>query len=178
MPLDLLTPAVALATAMAMEPWSRFVHQHVWHRWLYFVHRTHHPRNESERAAVEANDGFAIVHAIPATALVVVGSWGIVDGALGRVLLGVGLGMTVYGFAYTVLHDGLAHGRLPVGFLNRFRWIRRVRAAHEIHHRDGGPPYGFFLGPRELKAASTPGRFGHTPRPEAGPELQPTDLPG
>ncbi|MEO0602135.1 MAG: sterol desaturase family protein [Myxococcota bacterium] len=168
--LDLSALGVAIVTVLAMEPWSRIVHEHLWHRALYVVHRTHHPPEGQPRPLVEANDAFAVVHAVPATVMIGLGFWGIVDGVLGHVLLGVGSGMALYGFAYTVAHDGLAHGRLPVAFLNRSRWLRRIRAAHEIHHRDGGPPYGFFRGPAELKAASgrTRGRFGASRRSEVG----------
>ncbi|MEM6930191.1 MAG: sterol desaturase family protein [Myxococcota bacterium] len=170
--LDLLALGVAIVTGLAMEPWSRFVHQHLWHRVLYVVHRTHHLPEGEPRPFVEWNDAFAVVHAVPAIGLIGLGFWGIVDGVLGHVLLGIGAGMALYGLAYTVVHDGLAHGRLPVAFLNRSRWLRRVRAAHEIHHRDGGPPYGFFRGPAELKAASerTRGRFGPSRRADVGPE--------
>ena len=156
-----LTVLVALTTMVAMEPWSRIVHQHLWHRSLYTVHKTHHPTPGMARPTLEANDAFVLMHAAPAMALVAAGWFGWVEGVAGQVLLGMGIGMTLFGLAYTIVHDGLAHGRLPVAFLARSRWLRRIRAAHEIHHRDGGPPYGFFAGPRELKAATrkNPDRF-------------------
>jgi beta-carotene 3-hydroxylase len=50
-----------------------------------------------------------------------------------------------------VVHDGLVHGRLPVGFLRRSAYLRRVVAAHRVHHARGGAPYGLFLGPWVLR---------------------------
>ena len=45
------------------------------------------------------------------------------------------------------------HERLPVGFLLRFRWFRRIQGAHKRHHIKGTYPYGLFLGPQELQRA-------------------------
>jgi beta-carotene 3-hydroxylase len=42
------------------------------------------------------------------------------------------------------------HERLPMRSLLALRIFRRIRGAHLVHHRTGGPPYGLFLGPREL----------------------------
>ena len=60
---------------------------------------------------------------------------------------GVGMGMTLFGLSYLVVHDGFVHRRLPVSFLGRFTYFRKVRAHHNIHHAKGGAPYGFFLPP-------------------------------
>ena len=143
---------VALLVAGLMEPWSRFVHGRVWHGVLYRIHRTHHPDTPPSRGGLELNDVFSFVHALPAGLAFVLGlAW--LDGLASAVAIGVAAGLSLYGVAYAVVHDGLVHGRLPMRGLLRFRALRRIRAAHEVHHRDGGPPYGLFLGPSELKRA-------------------------
>lgn len=144
--------SIAALVASLMEPWSRFVHARFWHGPLYRVHQTHHPDPTSDRRWLEANDLFSLVHGIPAAVAIYLGL-GVFSGPMAVVTLGVGIGLCVYGLAYMIVHDGLVHGRLPVGFLKRWRYFRRVRAAHEIHHRDGGAPYGLFLGPQELRMA-------------------------
>lgn len=155
-PVELATTAVlAVGVACVMEPWSRIVHERLWHGLLYIVHRTHHPERPKE--GLEANDVFSLVHAVPAGLLLYVGL-SVFSGAKAVVAVGVGTGLCLYGLVYTVVHDGLVHGRLPVGFLNRWRFFRRVRAAHTVHHRTGGPPYGLFLGPRELRQARRQGK--------------------
>ncbi|XP_008437326.1 beta-carotene 3-hydroxylase 1, chloroplastic isoform X5 [Cucumis melo] len=64
-----------------------------------------------------------------------------------------GLGITVFGMAYMFVHDGLVHRRFPVGPIAAVPYLRRVAAAHHIHHTDkfDGVPYGLFLGPKELE---------------------------
>lgn len=154
-----IAAVTAVAVIIAMEPWSRIVHERFWHKVLYRVHQTHHPAPnlKSPPTLFEANDIFSILHALPAIALL---SWGLTTGTgvTGALAVGIGAGMSLYGMTYMVIHDGLAHGRLPVKFLMRWRWVRRIRAAHEIHHRTGGAPYGLFLGPQELQAAARRGR--------------------
>jgi beta-carotene 3-hydroxylase len=60
--------------------------------------------------------------------------------------------MTTFGVAYFVVHDGFIHGRLPVAFLARSAYLRRVRNAHRVHHmRSHDAPYGLFLGEAELR---------------------------
>ena len=156
----LLGAAVALVVAAAMEPWARFLHGRVWHGSLWWVHRSHHGRRKGR---FELNDALSAAHAPVATALVMIGCN--LHGYLAAITIGVGAGMTAFGIAYVVVHDGFVHGRLPVRFLARVGWLRRVREAHAVHHARGAAPYGFFLGPQELKR--TPRARGE--RPSAPP---------
>jgi beta-carotene 3-hydroxylase len=69
--------------------------------------------------------------------------------------------MTAFGMAYFVAHDGLVHGRLPLQFLAKIRWLRVVRNAHRMHHRlesqDDALPLGLFLGQWALRRARARG---------------------
>ncbi len=162
--LVLLGFAVALPVAAAMEPWARVLHGQVWHRALWRVHRSHHSQRNGR---FEANDALSAAHAPIAAALVMIGCN--LHGPAAAITIGIGAGMTAFGLSYLVVHDGLVHGRLPVSFLARFAWLRRIRNAHRIHHARGEAPYGFFLGPRELKQA---------PRaPAEHPSAPPTSAP-
>lgn len=143
--LVLFAVAVALAVAAAMEPWARLLHGRVWHHRLWSVHRSHHTRR---RGRFEKNDALSALHAPIAAALVMLGCN--MHGVAAAALVGAGAGMTAFGLAYVVVHDGLVHGRLPVAFLARVPYLRRVRDAHAVHHARGRAPYGLFLGPREL----------------------------
>ena len=142
-----------LLTVALMEGWAALLHHRVWHRWLWWIHITHHRRRgdvahrpQAPQGRWELNDALSCIHAPVAIALILYGCLGQV-GWMREVAYGVGLGMTCYGAMYVVVHDGLAHGRLPLRGLLRFRYMRAVRAAHGLHHRTGGPPYGMFLGP-------------------------------
>lgn len=135
---------------VAMELWAALLHGRIWHGLLWRVHRSHHRlRRLGER--LEANDALSLLHVPIAVALVLYGCRG-PQGVAREVAFGVGLGMTLFGIAYFVVHDGLVHGRLPVRGLLRFGYFARVREAHEMHHRGRDvPPFGLFLGPLELR---------------------------
>ena len=139
---------VALATAIAMDLWAALLHERVWHGPLWPVHRSHHA---TRRGRFEHNDLLSALHAPVAVAFILYGCVGS-PGIMREVLYGVGIGMTAFGVAYVVMHDGVVHGRLPVRALLRIPYFRHVARAHRAHHAgiEGGPPYGLWLGPREL----------------------------
>ena len=156
----LLAIAVALLTAVAMEGWAAVLHRHLWHRRWWPLHRSHHRRH---RSRLEVNDLLSLVHAPAAAGLWILGL-SLPAGALAATLVGVAAGMSLFGAAYLLVHDGFVHGRLPVGALGRWRWLRRIAAAHAVHHRRGGPPFGLFSGPWVVAAARSRGR------PQAPPQ--------
>ena len=128
-----------------MEVWSLVVHKWLWHRSLWWGHESHHVETPGY---FEKNDLFAIVHAVIAAPMIYFGM------LLGHHwMAGLGFGMTAFGVCYAVVHDGLVHGRLPVQFLARIPYLRRVRNAHKAHHGKDPhtPPYGLFLGPWEVR---------------------------
>lgn len=142
---------VAVATACFMELWAGALHKLIWHRALWRVHRSHHRKR---KGALEANDALSVLHAPIAVALILYGCVA-APGALREIGYGVGVGMTLFGVAYAVVHDGLVHGRLPVSFLERSAYFRRVKESHLAHHTGGrnSAPYGLFLGPWERRRA-------------------------
>ena len=154
----------ALTVAVLMDLWAALLHGFVWHGALLFVHRTHHaPR----AGRWELNDALSLLHAPLAIALILYGC--AAAPSLGRELAyGVGLGMTAFGVAYVVVHDGFVHGRLPVAWLDRFRFFRAVARSHRVHHLGtGGPPYGLFFGRWELEIAGRRRRLVNGSRPRA-----------
>lgn len=141
----LLSGASAL---VLMELWAGLLHGKVWHGLLYVLHESHHRPREGR---FEANDVLSSTHAPIAIALILYGCLG-QAGLLRDVAYGFGIGMTLFGLSYLTFHDGLVHGRLPVGFLLRFRYARLLVLAHRIHHEKEGGPYGFFLIDPKLRA--------------------------
>ncbi|WP_437307720.1 beta-carotene hydroxylase [Sorangium sp. So ce388] len=143
----------ALAAFAAMEGWAALLHGRVWHHALWSIHRSHHARR---RGLFERNDALSFLHAPVAIALILYGCMG-APGFLREAAFGFGLGMTAFGFAYVVVHDGLVHRRLPVSGLARVPYLARVRDAHRVHHSTGGAPYGLFLGPLVLARRAAAG---------------------
>jgi beta-carotene 3-hydroxylase len=142
--------AVALAVAAAMELWAAFLHGRVWHHSLWRVHRSHHVKRTGR---FESNDILSSLHAPIAIALILYGCAG-APGVIRDLAFGAGIGMTLFGVAYVIVHDGLVHGRLPVAGLAKIPFFARIRAAHLEHHARGREPFGLFLGPREIARAA------------------------
>jgi len=160
---------IALPIAIGMEFWAMFLHGRIWHRWLWSVHKSHHRPLErvqdgkrKRRYAPngwEFNDVFSLIHAVPSVIAIVLGLRGwsglAFGGYAGAISVGFGLGLALFGIAYFIVHDGLVHRRLPVQFLLRFRYFRRVYDAHLLHHTAHGGPYGLFLGHWESTRTGT-----------------------
>lgn len=142
--------AVGVPVAVGMELWARALHHHLWHGPLWFLHESHHREREGH---LELNDVFAVLHAGVGIALILFGCVGPV-GWLRELAFGAGLGMSLFGMSYFLIHDGVVHGRLPVAALDAVPWIHRLVVAHRAHHRTGAHPYGLFLGPQEALQVS------------------------
>lgn len=129
---------ILLGAFCGMEAVANVTHRFVMHGALWCWHRSHH---EPRQGMFERNDLFAVIFAVPAISFIwlgvnVSGWW-----------LPLGLGITAYGVAYAMFHDGLVHERFPVLLDNR-RGFWRVRVqAHRIHHavvtREGCVSFGF-----------------------------------
>lgn len=142
------TFALSVGAAVGMEFWARWAHRALWHASLWHMHESHHKPREGP---FELNDVFAIINAVPAIALLDYGFFH--KGLIPGLCFGAGLGITVFGMAYMFVHDGLVHKRFPVGPVANVPYLRKVAAAHSLHHSEkfNGVPYGLFLGPKELE---------------------------
>nr|UQV25527.1 beta-carotene hydroxylase 2 [Heracleum moellendorffii] len=142
------TFSLAFGAAVGMEYWARWAHESLWHDSLWHMHESHHKPREG---AFELNDVFAIINAVPAIALLAYGFFH--KGLFPGLCFGAGLGITVFGMAYMFVHDGLVHKRFPVGPVANVPYLRKVAAAHQLHHMEkfNGVPFGLFLGPQEVE---------------------------
>lgn len=133
----LVNAAVLIATVLAMEVVASAVHKYVMHGPGWGWHRSHHVEHDE---LLEKNDLYALIFAGLALVLIVLSP--------GRdPLYWVGIGMTVYGFLYFVVHDGLVHQRWPFRFVPRSGYLKRLVQAHRLHHavdgREGCVSFGF-----------------------------------
>ena len=151
-----LYAAITLAAFLAMEGVAWATHRYVMHsRWGWGWHASHHSdRNrEGEGGVWELNDLYAVVFALPSIALF---QWGAQPGW--RPVWFLGLGVTLYGVMYAIVHDGLVHQRWPWRFRPKRGYAKRLVQAHRLHHsthgRDGAISFGFLYAPdvRRLKA--------------------------
>jgi beta-carotene 3-hydroxylase len=141
-----------LATCAAMEAFAHWVHKHVMHGPLWWLHRSHHlPRH----AGFQQNDWFALVFGVPSVILIYFGCHG------QPVLLPVGAGMASYGAANWAFHDVLVHRRIRHSWVPRRGYLGRIVLAHHVHHRtrskDGAESFGFFCAGDYRRRARRPG---------------------
>ena len=125
---------VAIGAFLVMEPLTALAHRAVMHGFGWSWHRDHHnPRAHG----FERNDRFPIVFALVAAALIITGA----SVPVVWFLLPVGIGITVYGVTYAIVHDLAIHRRLGP-FRPRGRVVEYLSTAHAEHHRANGAPYG------------------------------------
>ena len=119
---------ITLFTVFAMEFVAWFTHKYVMHGVLWVWHEDHHNPHR-KTGFFEKNDLFFLVFAIPSALCYILGSatpqfW----------LFFVGIGISIYGLIYFLIHDVYIH--------QRFRWFRQldgkysraILRAHGHHH--------------------------------------------
>lgn len=130
--------ALLIGAFVGMEGVAFLTHKYVMHGWLWSLHESHHRPREGR---FEKNDLFAFFFAIPSILFIWLGV------NVSAPLLWIGLGMTGYGLAYFVFHDGIVHRRLPFRYRGRSAYMKRIIQAHYVHHatttKRGAVSYGF-----------------------------------
>ena len=125
----LLNLLIVIGTVVAMEFVAWFAHKFIMHGFLWKWHEDHHQPHLND-GFWEKNDRFFLVFAVPSAFCYMAGSlwagWG--------ALLYVGIGISIYGLIYFLIHDVYIH--------QRFSWFRQLDSkyskailrAHGAHH--------------------------------------------
>ncbi|MGF1924271.1 MAG: sterol desaturase family protein [Bacteroidia bacterium] len=96
-----------IGTFIAMEAVAWLTHKYIMHGVFWFLHRDHHQKNPT--SFFERNDFFFLIFAIPGIICLALGSF------YGNfVALWVGVGITLYGAAYFLIHDVFIHQRFKM----------------------------------------------------------------
>lgn len=114
---------------VGMEFMAWFTHKYVMHGLLWKWHEDHHKPHMKD-GFFEKNDRFFLVFAIPSAICYIVGTLY----ADYRFLLFIGIGISLYGLTYFLIHDVYIH--------QRFKWFRQLDSkysrailrAHGAHH--------------------------------------------
>ena len=125
----LLNIGIVLASVLAMEFVAWSAHKFLMHGLLWNWHEDHHKPHMKE-GFFEKNDRFFLVFAIPSAFCYMAGSLWAGYGAL----LYIGIGISIYGLIYFLIHDVYIH--------QRFSWFRQldnkyskaILRAHGAHH--------------------------------------------
>jgi len=142
---------ITLGTFLAMEFVAWFAHKYVMHGFLWYLHKDHH---QHEPGFWEKNDAFFLIFAIPSAACYIIGS--AVAGMFP--LFFVGVGISLYGLAYFLVHDIFIHQRFKIFKRTKNKYLKAIRKAHKVHHKHLGPEDGECFGmlivpPKYIKEA-------------------------
>ncbi len=122
-----------------MECITWLTHKYVMHGLMWYFHEDHHqPKYEH---VFERNDIFFVIFAIPSIVLFYFG----VEGGI-NYLFFIGLGITIYGFCYFMIHDVLIHQRFKWFKHTKNKYLIGLRKAHKVHHKHLGKEDGECFG--------------------------------
>ena len=120
---------ITLLTVVSMEFVAWFSHRYIMHGILWNWHEDHHTPHAEGQGFFEKNDLFFLIFALPSMACYILG----VETSH-FYLLFVGIGISIYGMIYFLIHDVYIH--------QRFKWFRQldtkysraILRAHGAHH--------------------------------------------
>ena len=131
---------IAIGGFLLMEPLTAATHRWIMHGVGAWFHRSHH--RPGTPSGWERNDWFPVAFA----SLVMFGFWLGFNTSFSA-LVPLGIGVTLYGIAYALVHDGYIHRRIDPFGARRIAMLDRLADAHRIHHLYNAAPYGM-LAPR------------------------------
>ena len=130
---------ITILTFFIMEFVAWATHKYIMHGFLWNLHKDHHQVNKDK--VLEKNDAFFLIFAIPGATFMILGS----------TLLYIGIGITLYGFAYFIVHEIFIHQRIRIFKRTRIKYLKVIRKAHKIHHKsrskDNGTCFGMLIVP-------------------------------
>jgi beta-carotene 3-hydroxylase len=132
---------VMIITAFAMEGVAYALHKYVMHGIGWYFHESHHRPPGSKKGLLEKNDVYSIGFAVVAIILIFKGITN-----FNEPYFWIGMGLTLYGAGYAIFHDVIFHQRIRVKRPKSIRYLNRIIAAHEIHHRYSRGKKGYSFG--------------------------------
>lgn len=124
----LINSLIVLAAFLGMEGVAWLTHKYIMHGLLWIWHKDHH-KKETE-GFLEHNDFFFLIFALPGIA-------GLFFGMKNdyNYLFWIGMGITIYGACYFLVHDIFIHQRFKIFRNANNRYLKAIRRAHKMHHK-------------------------------------------
>ena len=120
---------LTLAAFFSMEAVAWLTHKYVMHGFLWTLHRDHHQKEDE--TFFERNDFFFLIFALPGITCLFLGTY--VNNI--AFLFWIGLGITLYGMCYFLVHDIFIHQRFKIFRNSDSACLRAIRKAHKVHHK-------------------------------------------
>lgn len=135
----ILNILIVLGSFLAMEAVAWLAHKYLMHGWLWTLHADHHHKEED--GVLEHNDSFFLIFATPGIACLALGTY--TDATFA---LFIGIGITLYGFCYFIVHDIFIHQRIKWFRNTSNSYLLGIRRAHKMHHKHLGKEDGECFG--------------------------------
>lgn len=124
----LINILITIAAFLAMEGVAWCTHKYIMHGLLWSLHKDHHKKESS--GFFERNDFFFMIFAIPGIIALYFGMENNYN-----FLFWIGLGITLYGLAYFLVHDIFIHQRFKIFRNSELTYFKALRRAHKMHHK-------------------------------------------
>jgi beta-carotene 3-hydroxylase len=152
----LLYIAIVIVTFCIMECITWLTHKYIMHGLFWNLHEDHHNKTDH---FFEKNDYFFVMFACISIFFFSFGSF--VEGY--AFMFYIGIGITLYGIAYFMVHDVFIHQRFKWFSKTNNIYFRALRKAHKIHHKHMGKEEGecfgmLFVPLRYFKEAAKSGK--------------------
>ena len=136
----LLNILIVVGTFLLMEGVTWCTHKYVMHGFLWVLHSDHHKKDHDH--AMERNDAFFLIFGIPGFLLCLLGA----QAGLSEPYLWIGIGISLYGLCYLMVHDLFIHQRIKIFRDTKNPYFLGLRRAHKIHHKHLGKEKGECFG--------------------------------
>ncbi|MCC6815230.1 MAG: sterol desaturase family protein [Saprospiraceae bacterium] len=125
----LLKISIVVIAFIFMEFVAWFTHKYIMHGILWCWHKDHH-NPQLRKGFFERNDRFFLIFAIPSFLCYLIGS--LAEGY--QAVLFIGIGISLYGLAYFLVHDVFIHSRFSRIKRINSRYTDAILRAHGAHH--------------------------------------------
>lgn len=140
----LIYTLITIGTVLFMEFVAWFAHKYVMHGFLWSWHEDHHKPHTVD-GFFQKNDLFFLVFAVPSATSYILGAT--VEGLFP--LFFVGIGISIYGLIYFLIHDVYIHQRFKWFKQLDNRYSRAILRAHGAHHakqeKEEGESFGLLI---------------------------------
>lgn len=145
---------IVLLAFGGMEGVAWFTHKYIMHGLFWRLHKDHH--HKETQGFFEHNDFFFLIFALPGIAGLFWGMQHTYNWAFWA-----GLGITLYGLAYFIVHDIFIHQRFRLFRNTNNAYFKAIRRAHKVHHkhlnREHGECFGMLWVPFKYFTTSSQG---------------------
>ena len=132
---------ITIITFFFMEFVAWSVHKYIMHGFLWSLHKDHHQVDKNK--VMQKNDYFFLIFAIPSILLIFNGF------ESSHYTLFIGFGIALYGMAYFIVHEIIIHQRIRIFKRLNNRYIKGIRMAHKVHHKNkykhNGTSFGMLI---------------------------------